>query len=61
MIYLKQMYTRLLNYVGNHCWKYYNGLILLEWFLDESPFYHFHFKLFELPSIFIVLGVKSSK
>ena len=30
MIYSKQMCTRLLNHSDNHCWQYYNGLILIQ-------------------------------
>ena len=29
-IYLEQIYERQLNLVVNHCWQYYNGIILLQ-------------------------------
>ena len=28
MVYLEQMYIKLLNPVDNHCWQWYNKLIL---------------------------------
>ena len=42
-IYLKQIYTRLLNRVDNHCWQYYNELILLQWFLNDEHICNFTF------------------
>ena len=54
------MYTGFLSYIDIHCWKYYNGLILLQWFLNMTHFYHFHVVwLIVLPSNFIISGVKS--
>ena len=34
------------NLVDNRCWQYCNGVILLQWFLNEERVQHFHFYLF---------------
>ena len=61
MIYCEQMYTRLLNYVDNHYWKYYNGLILLV--ISKrgtfAPFPSLVILLLVLPCNSIVSGTKS--
>ena len=36
------MYTKLMNFVDNHCEQYYNGLLLLQWFLNEIDFCHIY-------------------
>ena len=43
MIYLEQMYARLLYRVDNHCRQYYNELILLQWLLMRKVFTIFVF------------------
>ena len=50
MTYWKQIHTRLLNPVDNHCWQYTNWLILLHLFRNET-----HFRQFYLYFYFLVL------
>ena len=45
MICLEQMYKRLLYIVDNHCWQFYNEVILLQWLLNEERFRHVFFYL----------------
>ena len=42
MIYSEQMYTACLNYSDNHCWQYYNGLMLLQQSLNVASVHHFY-------------------
>ena len=43
MICLEQTYKRLLYIVDNHCWQFYNEVILLQWLLNEGRFRHVFF------------------
>ena len=56
---------RLLNYVDNRCWQYYNGLILLQQFLNKAHFPHFppwlpYFWCFQVISLFKELKVRDN-
>ena len=41
MLYLEQMYIKLLNLVDNHYWQYYDEPILLPSYKDVVHFHHF--------------------
>ena len=43
MICLEQMYKRLLYIVDNHCWQFYNEVLLLQCLLNEGRFRHVFF------------------
>ena len=62
MVCLKQMYIIFENFADNYYQQYYNGLILIQQFLNEEYFHHFYpylfnFKSFQVISLFQVLKV----
>ena len=61
---LKTKVYKTLEFADIYYWKYYNRLMLLQWFLNDARSHHFHFSyilLSVLPSNFIVSGIKSSR
>ena len=55
------MCARLLNHVNNHCWKYYNGQMLIHYFLNKVHFPPFHSQLFCFQCIQIMLRFQAFK